>query len=380
MEAIGLLSAGIAHDFNNILTVIRGYAMLLLQKGRLTAELEDHVRQIDSATEQAVNLVRQLLTIARKQVTYRVPMNLNEIVERLLRILRRTIGENISLKMDLHHDLTLVEADASMIEQVIMNLAVNARDAMPNGGELIIQTKTSIITDEYLTKNPEARIGTFVCLSVTDTGCGIPQEILGRIFEPFFKTKEAGTGLGLSTVYGIIKQHEGWIEVKSEVGKGSSFQVFLPESKQPLRAAIPIREIKDLHGKEMILLVEDEPTVRLLISKALQNFDYRVIEASNGPEAVRIWKERSKEIDLLLTDMVMPEGITGYELSLLLLKDKPSLRVIYMTGYGMERLAVQGLLPKDLKLAEPFLQKPISVQTLLSTIRSVLDTGKSFGS
>jgi CheY-like chemotaxis protein len=367
MEAIGQLAAGVAHDFNNILTVIFGYSRLLGEQTK--GQEANYAREIENAAMRAAQLVRQLLTFARRHVSQATPTDVNDVLKDVTNMLKRLIGENIALELVLGSDLAPIVADRGMLEQAIMNLVVNARDAMPSGGRLTISTAAAEVTTDNLNRNPEARLGRCVCISVADTGCGMPPEILSRIFEPFFTTKEVGkgTGLGLSVVYGIAKQHNGWIDVRTEIGKGSVFELYLPEGvpTQLLKKTTP--EAKQLHGHETILLVEDEYVVCQLMCHLLCSAGYNVIEASNGPEAIAIWEAHASEIDLLLTDLVMPGGMTGHELSLALVKQKPTLRVIYTSGYTVD-------VGTQEQFAGNFLPKPYRPQTLLETVRAVLET------
>lgn len=372
MESVGQLAGGIAHDFNNILSAILmcvGMLRMRLKEGvSLKEEDTDIVEQIEHAATRASELVRQLLIFSRKRVFQAIPTDVNDVLNGVSKMLQRIIGEHITLKLMLAPNLPSVMADHGMIEQVIMNLAVNARDAMAAGGLLTIKTATSEATSENLSRNPEARVGRCVSISVADTGCGIAPENRPRIFDPFFTTKEVGkgTGLGLSTVYGILQQHNGWIEVRSEVGKGSEFEVFLPECASGQRVKKPTREAKGLHGHETILVVEDEPATRHLVACILRNFGYTVIEASDGPEALSLWEAHAKDVELLLTDVVMPGGMNGHELGQALMNRKPSLRVLYTSGYTID-------LETNEEFAKSFLPKPFSPQTLLEMLRTVLE-------
>ena len=371
MEAFGQLAGGVAHDFNNILGIIVGYANLLLAREDLDAEAKEQIEQVYSAGERAANLTRQLLTFSRKKEMQVSALNLNEVVGDLAKMLARLLGEDIQLKCRLAGDRP-VQADAGMMEQVLMNLAVNARDAMPKGGQLIIETDAVRIEPNYVRSHPEARVGDFVCLSVRDTGCGMTPEIMARIFEPFFTTKGVGkgTGLGLATVFGIVKQHQGWVEVESQVGVGTNFKVFLPRISQPAPtpASKPVKS-KAPRGTETILLVEDEDSVRGLAKLILQRHGYRVLEARSGVDALSVWEEHGTSIDLLLTDMIMPDGLTGRELAKRLLLQKSGLKVIYSSGYSAD-LAGTAFLSRP---APIFLQKPYSPQKLVQAVRECLD-------
>ena len=299
-------------------------------------------------------------------------LDLNEVIERTGKMLRRILGEDIELVFEHAPALPLVQADAGMIEQVLLNLAVNSRDAMPDGGRLQISTAAVVVTHALLQQMPDATPGPAVSITVADTGSGIAPEHLPRIFEPFFTTKDVGkgTGLGLATAYGIINQHKGWIQASSQLGQGTTFQIFLPASKskssadtQPAGGA-PVRG-----GNELILLVEDEHTLRVLVRGVLERYGYRVIEACSGKNALELWAECRQEVQLLLTDMVMPDGLTGRQLADMLRADNPELKVIYTSGYSAE-LAGKGLILGD---GFNFLQKPYEPRLLAKTVRACLD-------
>jgi PAS domain S-box-containing protein len=372
MESVGQLAGGVAHDFNNILTVIQGHASLLLAGKALGRRETLSVQQINLAAERAANLTRQLLTFSRKQVLQPRLLDLNEVVNGMGKMLQRLLGEDISLHVHYSPNLPGVLADAGMLEQVLLNLAVNARDAMPKGGQLIINTNVARIADGDLGQNPDAYPGEFVCLSVSDTGTGIAPEHVSHIFEPFFTTKDVGkgTGLGLATVYGIIKQHRGWVTVASEVGKGTVFQVFLPANAgRPADAAAPAADTPVRGGRETILIVEDETAVCELVRDVLEKLGYHVLTAPTGPAALKLWPQHRGHIDLLLTDMVMPHGMTGRELGKQLQLEKPSLKVIYTSGYSAEALGAEFQLDSSLV----FLQKPYQTRKLAELIRAELD-------
>jgi CheY-like chemotaxis protein len=295
---------------------------------------------------------------------------LNDLIGQLLKMLRRLLGENIGVVLKCSSDNGWVNADPGMMEQVVMNLCINARDAMPQGGRLEVGTTKVEIKSQPA--NPDARPGSFLCLSVSDTGCGIEETILGRIFEPFFTTKEGGkgTGLGLAMVYGIVNQHQGWVEVESAVGRGSSFRVYLPARETPLPAPSNPgggEEVKG--GSETILLVEDDPLVRRLAALGLRKMGYAVLEAGTGPEALKAWKEHHQSIELLFTDMVMPEGMTGLELAERLKQEKSSLKIIISSGYCADMLESH---PKDGRDIT-FLPKPYAPAALARTVRHCLD-------
>jgi two-component system cell cycle sensor histidine kinase/response regulator CckA len=373
LESVGQLAAGVAHDFNNILTVIQGYSDRLLQQQQGNPTVMHQVGQILDAAKRAANLTRQLLAFSRKQVIQTRVLDLNASIKNLTSMLSRLLGEDIHLEADFASDLPAIEADAGMIEQVVMNLAVNARDAMPQGGQLCLRTAPVELTEFDAARCPGARAGRFVCLKVEDSGCGMDEATLGRIFEPFFSTKEVGkgTGLGLATVYGIVKQHNGWIEVASQVGRGTAFSIFFPCSG---KTAAPIGDTRFLArepvkgGAETILLVEDEPDLREMVREILLSCDYRIVEAGTGVDALHAWDQADGKIDLLLTDMVMPDGMNGRELAALLRKRKPELKVIYSSGYSAALLAGDS----D-KLDGLFLPKPYRPQQLSVLVRQCLD-------
>jgi CheY-like chemotaxis protein len=372
MQSVGQLAAGVAHDFNNVLTIIQGHSELLAMGETLSKSGVDSLDQVRMAADRAAKLTQQLLTFGRKQFMQMELLDLNEIIQRVTQMLRRVLGENVSLRTNLAPRLAAVEADATMMEQVIMNLSVNARDAMPGGGSLTIGTVPVNVSRAYVDRNPEAREGTFVCLSVSDNGTGIEPDKVSKLFEPFFTTKEVGkgTGLGLATVYGIVKQHQGWIEVESELGKGTVFKVYLPASAK----AVQVRNGKAAPqtvrgGKETVLLVEDEAGVLNLARGILKSYGYDVIEARSGVEALRLWAQYDTRVDLLLTDIVMPEGMSGLDLAKKLRTEKRDLKVLYSSGYSIE---VAG---QDFGLTEgmAFLKKPYQPSTLAMKVRECLD-------
>jgi two-component system, cell cycle sensor histidine kinase and response regulator CckA len=372
MESVGQLAGGVAHDFNNILMVIQGHASLLLASEALGRRETTSVQQISLAAERAANLTRQLLTFSRKSMMQPKALDLNEVVKGMSKMLQRLIGEDISLHVHCAPDLPGAFADAGMLEQVLLNLAVNSRDAMPRGGQLILNTSALQATEESAGRNPDAYPGSFVCLSVTDTGTGIASQHLPHIFEPFFTTKGVGkgTGLGLATVYGIVRQHRGWITVASELGKGTVFQVFLPASLERPRVLqeTPVAQPAQA-GRETILLVEDEPAVRELVKSILEKHGYRVIQAPSGPAALEAWPRHRESIALLLTDLVMPDGMSGRELGQRLQADKPSLKVIYTSGYSADALGADFQADSGIT----FLQKPYQPRKLAQIIRTCLD-------
>ncbi|HEV2454774.1 MAG TPA: response regulator [Verrucomicrobiae bacterium] len=372
MEALGQLAGGVAHDFNNLLTVIQGYAECLLAESGQSADTLKGLQGIRQAAERAGRLTSQMLTFSRKKPIQRQDVDLNEIVSRAGGLLKRLLGENILIEVRNESVPSSVHADPVMIEQILLNLAVNARDAMPNGGKLIIRADEAEIPEGQCAGNSQARPGKFARLRVSDTGIGIAPEVLPHIFEPFFTTKEPGkgTGMGLATVYGIVQQHGGWIEVKSKPGHGTEFSVYLPFKESPHPAASgPKIKAEVVGGTETILLVEDEESVRQLTAQILQHNGYRVHEVASGREALSLWDDRAGEIDLLLTDMILPGGMSGYRLAKKLLARKENLKVAYCTGYEAENFDPDCLLREG----GNFLQKPYSPDGLLNLVRCCLD-------
>jgi PAS domain S-box-containing protein len=377
MEAIGQLAGGVAHDFNNILAAIMMQLGLLRHGSSLDLESREALKELELAAKRAAGVTRQLLMFSRRSVMEIKVLDLNEVVEHLLKMLRRLIGDHIELRFDRASAPLWVEADAGMLEQVLMNLCVNARDAMPRGGRLIIGTALATVTDQQVALNRAAPGEHCVCLRVSDTGCGMDECTLQQVFEPFFTTKAAGhgTGLGLATVHGIIAQHRGWVEVSSTVGQGSTFSAYLPS---PLKgpdltlvtgpAATP--SLQDFSGHEHILLVEDEPGVREVIARLLRLYGYTVHEAGNGLEALAHWKGKRDHIALLFTDMMMPGGINGLELTAQFRTEKPELKVIISSGYSRE------IVDHDPRAAEGvlYLPKPCDALTVGKAIRSALDS------
>jgi two-component system cell cycle sensor histidine kinase/response regulator CckA len=371
MESVGQLAGGIAHDFNNLLTVINGHTGLLMAGEPLSPKVLDRVREISEAARRAAELTRQLLAFSRKQELHPQVVDLNEVVNNVTKMLRRILGEDIALESNFAPNLPPVKADLGMIEQVLLNLAVNSRDAMPRGGRLNITTSSAMIDAAYVQHNPEAVPGRAVCLGFGDTGSGISPENLPRIFEPFFTTKELdrGTGLGLATVYGIVKQHQGWIKVASKLNEGTTFQIFLPACNQrPGEAILSAPTLRVIGGTETILVVEDEAPLRKLIQHILESYGYKVLEAANGNAALEVWQDHRSKIDLLLSDLILPDGMSGPELAQLLQKSKPALKVIFTSGYDTQKLA------KDYTLAPGtnFIQKPFHARKLAETVHDCL--------
>jgi PAS domain S-box-containing protein len=371
MEAVGRLAGGIAHDFNNLLTIIKGYTELALNRTGMQSALRSDIERIEDASERAATLVRQLLAFGRKQVLQPKNLDLNSIVLALDKLLRRLMGADIEMRTVVAEDLGTVKADPGQIEQVIMNLVVNARDAMPNGGRLIIETANVDLDAAYARDHATVRPGRYVMLAVTDTGVGMDAETVAHIFEPFYTTKggASGTGLGLATVYGIVKQSGGYIWVYSEPGQGSSFKVYLPRVDVPVEAPQKTKkQTRARKGTETILLVEDEPAVRELTRMVLAAQGYSVVEALSPEDAERLGENYGTEIHLLLTDVVMP-GVSGRELAKRITARHPKMRVLYMSGYTHNVIASGGMLESGIA----FLQKPFTPAVLIDKVRDVLD-------
>ncbi|PYS49074.1 MAG: hybrid sensor histidine kinase/response regulator [Acidobacteria bacterium] len=371
MEAIGQLAGGIAHDFNNLLTAINGYSELAMRKLQAEDPLRRNLEEIKKAGERAASLTRQLLAFSRKQILQPAVLVINSVVSDMEKMLRRLIGEDIDLKTALETQLGSIKADPGQIEQIIMNLVINARDAMPAGGKLTIETSNVDLDETYARQHTGVTPGHYVMLAVSDTGMGMNTATLARIFEPFFTTKEKGkgTGLGLSTIYGIVKQSGGNIWVYSEVGQGTTFKVYLPrvdEDAQEYKRTDETEEI--LQGTETILLAEDEEIVRTLAREILETYGYRVLEASGSGAALLICERVTEPIDLLITDVVMPE-MSGRQLAARLSQLRPEMKVLYMSGYTDDAIVHQGVLDEDAN----FIQKPFTPDALAKKVREVLN-------
>jgi PAS domain S-box-containing protein len=371
LEAVGQLAGGVAHDFNNLLTVITGYSDLSLRRLDKNNPLRSNLEEIKKAGERAASLTRQLLAFSRKQVLQPKVLQLNAIVADVDKMLRRLIGEDIDPLTVLEPSLGQIKADPGQIEQVLLNLAVNARDAMPQGGKLTIETQNVYLDNQYARWDTAIQPGDYVMLAVSDTGCGIDAETQMRMFEPFFTTKEQGkgTGLGLSTVYGIVKQSGGHLWVYSEVGKGTTFKIYLPRVDGDTERDEPRTTQAELpQGREMVLLTEDEEQVRQMIRTILEMGGYRVLEAASGEEAIAIYKQHEGQIDLVMTDVVMPK-MSGRELAQSLEIFHPGIKVLYMSGYTDDAIVRHGLLDQEIA----FLQKPFTPDALMRKVREVLD-------
>ena len=371
MEAIGQLAAGVAHDFNNILTVIQGHAGLLQHQAEAGSPQLRSLEQITRASGRAATLIRQLLMFSRKQVMQFQYLDLNDTLGNAIKMLERLVGEHVQIDFSPQKTPATVHADSSMMEQVAMNLAVNARDAMPDGGRLSISTSLETLRRPATPFDSEARDGDYVRLTFQDTGLGMDTQVLSRIFEPFFTTKAVGkgTGLGLSTVFGIVRQHQGWVEVESQPNQGTLFRIYFPASRQPAANAETVDDTALRSGRETVLVAEDEEPLREMVAEILRIQGYTVLEAESGRHALEVWAAAKSPVDLLVTDMVMPGGIMGGELAERLMSESPTLRVIYTSGYS------PGMAGKDASLlfSPNFLPKPYSIGKLAQFVRECLD-------
>ncbi len=371
LEAIGRLAGGLAHDFNNLLGVILGCGEHLLDELHPGDPLLEDVRQIVDAARRSATMTRQLLAFSRRQALKPQVVILNDNLRQMEKMLRRLIGEDIQIELSLREDLAPVMVDPGQMDQVILNLVVNARDAMPEGGKLVLQTDNVNLVEADTLARPGIAPGRYVRLAVSDTGCGMEPEVMNRIFEPFFSTKgaERGTGLGLSTVYGIVRQSGGYVRVDSLPGRGTTFEVYLPQSEAEPRAQTPREGGARPGAGEHLLVVEDDPSLRALLNRMLTKLGYRVTLAANGGEAVVLVEEAGLKPDLLMTDVVMP-GMSGVVLAKRLKRQCPGLRVVYMSGYAEPSASHPGLLDPE----APFLQKPFTARELSSQLRKLLDS------
>lgn len=371
LEAIGQLAGGVAHDFNNLLTAINGYSALALQRLGRDHPIAAYLNEIERAGNRAADLTRQLLAFGRKQLLQPLSLNLNDIVIDMSKMLTRLIGESITFETKLSPDLKRITVDPGQVEQVLMNLVVNARDAMPRGGVLTIETTNQELDDAYTSKHISVKPGQYVMLAVSDTGMGMDHEVQAHIFEPFYTTKEKGkgTGLGLSTVYGIIKQSGGNIWLYSEPGKGTTFKVYLPVTEDEIETSVaPAADTRSQRGSETVLLVEDEEIVRKIAKRLLEENGYKVLQAGSGEEAVRLFTRYKEPIDLLITDVVMPM-LSGKDLADQIKSVHPETKVLYMSGYTDEAIVHHGIVDADIE----FIQKPFTERALTRKIREVLD-------
>ncbi len=370
MEAIGRLAGGVAHDFNNLLTVINGTTELLLTGLPGDDPARAMLQEVGEAGARAAGLTRQLLAFSRRQMLALSVVNLNDVVGGMEKMLCRLIGEDVRMTAALAADLRPTRADVGQLEQVLMNLAVNARDAMPDGGELRLATANVDLGVSIDGNHFRVQPGPYVVLAVTDTGCGMDEATRAHLFEPFFTTKEPGrgTGLGLATVYGIVKQSEGYITVDSVPGRGTTFKIYLPRAAAAPPAPLAATAGKDPGGREVVLLVEDDDAVRSLAGQVLGRKGYHVLEACDGRDALRLWRQGTRDIDLLLTDVVMPH-VNGRELADRLTAERPDLKVLFLSGYTDDAILRHGVLDQDVA----FLQKPFTTEELAGKVREVLD-------
>jgi two-component system cell cycle sensor histidine kinase/response regulator CckA len=371
MEAIGQLAGGVAHDFNNVLAASLLQLQLLQTEPGLGLETLNALKELEKGTQRAAGLTRQLLLFSRRQAMQTKRLDLNQIVAELSKMLKRLLGEDITMTFTLAPEPMWLDADAGMVEQVVMNLCVNARDAMPKGGQITVTTQGIEISPEDSQRHPDAYAGSFVRLSVADSGTGMDEATMNRLFEPFFTTKDPGkgTGLGLATVYGITRQHHGWVEVSSELGRGSAFNIFLPAAGPVEVSPSQAPAVQALGGTETILLVEDDESFRRMACMTLRRHGYRIFEASNGVEALRQWGECAGAASMLITDMIMPGGVTGLDLAEQFRQFKPALKVIISTGYSPDLVDLGKHTPPGIHL----LLKPYKREVLLSLVRECLD-------
>jgi two-component system, NtrC family, sensor kinase len=374
MEAVGQLAAGVAHDFNNILTIIRGHTELLISHADPGAPGIESLRQISLAAERAAGLTRQLLVFSRKEMPRYQPVDLNQVLENSGALLRRLLGEHVEMRLEPSEAPVCLSADESNLSQVILNLAVNARDAMPEGGLLTLRTSLETLDANATRRHPQAGPGTFACLTVTDTGTGMDEVTLSRMFEPFFTTKEVGkgTGLGLASVYGIVQQHKGWIDVVSQLGQGTTFKIFFPQHECPvvLKRQTEMSSCATAPAVALttILVVEDEPGVREFICTILKSRSYRVLEAVDGVDALKVWARHRDEVTLLFTDLVMPNGLSGRGLADKLQSERPDLKIVYASGYSAEAIGANWLQAPGVE----FLPKPFTAAGIIKAVSTVL--------
>jgi PAS domain S-box-containing protein len=370
MEAVGTLAGGVAHDFNNILTAIIGYSSLMQMKMDENDPLRSSVNSILASTERAANLTQSLLAFSRKQIITPKHVDMNTIVRRVEKLIERLIGEDIEITQALHGEPLPIKADAGQIEQIMINLATNARDAMPQGGKLTIETGAVELGNDYIKAHGYGKPGKYALLTVTDTGTGMDEKTVERIFDPFFTTKSTGkgTGLGLAIVYGIVKQHSGYISVYSEPGMGTTFKVYLPQIKAVIEHAEPVSASVPKGGTETLLVAEDDSSVRNLTTSVLQGFGYTVIEASDGVEAIQKYRDNKDTIQFLILDVIMPRK-NGREAYDEIRKINPAVKALFTSGYTAEIIHKKGLLEDGVN----FLSKPVSPKELLNKVKEMLD-------
>ncbi len=371
MEAVGQLAAGVAHDFNNVLTVINGFSEVVLNDTQLSESTRERVDEISKAGKRAESLTRQLLAFSHKSLLEPRVVNLNEVVSDSIKMLQRIVGENIVITTSLASALENVRVDPNQIEHAVVNLVVNARDAMPDGGTLTIETAGVELDEAFAQQHPRVTPGRYVMLAIRDTGTGMSDEITAQIFEPFFTTKEIGrgTGLGLPAVSGIVQESGGCMSVESKPGRGTTIKLFLPPTVEPAPVSKRSSKPNAARGNETVLLVEDDDAVRMIAGVSLKLQGYTVLEASNADEAISIWQQNSAVIRLVVTDVAMP-GMNGRELAEHLRTQDPSIRVLYLSGYNEDTVVRHGT-----REATAFLQKPFTARVLAAKVREVLDGG-----
>ncbi|HEY3762106.1 MAG TPA: ATP-binding protein [Verrucomicrobiae bacterium] len=371
VEAISQLASGVAHDFNNILAAMMMQAELSAKAKNMPLEALDGFQKIRNAAQRGVYLTRELLLFSNKQAIQPRNLNLNEVITNIAKTARQVVGESIKLQLNLHSSALVTQADAGMLDQIVLNLAANARDAMPQGGKLAIATGEKEVQEPFTVLHQAVQPGEYVYFSVSDSGVGIPREALAKIFEPLFTTKEPGKGmgLGLATVMSIVKQHNGFVTVESELDRGTKFTIHLPTSQGDTESIVAAKP-RQQTGTETILLVEDDTEMRALAQSALAQNGYKVLEAANGLEALKLWVRHQSSVALLLTDLAMPGGILGHELAMHLQQEYPELKVVFISGYSAEFAGGKS----ELRLGENFLQKPFSADQLMDIIRRSLDS------
>jgi two-component system cell cycle sensor histidine kinase/response regulator CckA len=372
LAAVGQLAAGLAHEFNNILTVIQGHASLLLDNPNMDEDSVKSITHITDGVERTATLVKQMLAFSRKQVMQQKVVHIKETMSQIADMLGRLLGAHVVLRFDIAPQLPPITADPEMLQQIIVNLVANARDAMHSGGHLTIRASAIQFAAEDLAGKPDRRPGHFIQLSVTDTGPGIDSATINRLFEPFFTTKEIGkgTGLGLATVYGMVNQNAGWIEVESEIGVGTTFNIYFAATEWPPEKPAPKTKDPDARGGgQTILVVEDETNLRELVREILETYGYRVLDAASGREALQVWEKHKNGVDLLLTDISMPDGMSGRDLAAKLQEDNPRLPVIFSSGYSQENLEHK----EQTGQCQTFLSKPYHPADLAQAVRAALD-------
>ena len=375
LEAAGQLAAGLAHEFNNVLTIVQGHASLLLDKPNLDEESVKSVSHIIEGVDRMAKLTRQILAFSRKQVMQKKALDVRKTLELTSETLGRLLGQEVVLRFEIAPRLPPILADPEMFQQMVVNLVVNARDAMSGGGQLTIRATEASFAAVDIAAKSARKAGRFVRLSVTDTGSGMDPAIISHLFEPFFTTKEVGkgSGLGLATVYGMVNQHQGWIEVQSKVGQGTTFDIYFPVTDQRPEVAEKAQAAEVRGGKETVLVVEDELVLRELVREILTAHGYRVLEAANGLEALEVWRGRQEEVDLLLTDMIMPHGISGRDVADKLRKDAPGLPVIFSSGYSQAMIERS----EDASQGATYLSKPYNPVQLAQAVRQALDDARN---